>query len=45
VDICKAVSLLPQSQPFETKQQLNDEAEEFVRRVSQIVEEPIGDGS
>ncbi|KAI4732297.1 hypothetical protein E4T50_17119 [Aureobasidium sp. EXF-12298] len=36
VDICKAVGLLPQPQPISTKQQLNREAEEFVKGIQAV---------
>jgi hypothetical protein len=41
VDICRAVGLLPQPQPIQTRQQLNDEAERFVKGISQIVADKI----
>ncbi|KAG9513247.1 hypothetical protein KCU93_g10112, partial [Aureobasidium melanogenum] len=41
VDIRRAVSLLPQPQPIQTKQQLNEEAEDFVKGVSRIIEDKI----
>jgi hypothetical protein len=41
VDICRAVSLPPQSQSIQIKQQLNDEAERFVKGISQIVADKI----
>jgi hypothetical protein len=41
VDIRKAVARLPQFQPIQTKQQLDDRAEEFVHGVSKIIEDKI----
>ena len=40
-DISRAVSLLPQPQLIQTRQQLNDEAERFVKGISQIVADKI----
>jgi cell division septum initiation protein DivIVA len=41
VNIRRAVSLLPQPQSIQTRQQLNDEAERFVKGISQIVADKI----
>jgi hypothetical protein len=41
VNICRAVSLLPQPQTVQTKQQLNDRTEDFVKGVSRIIADKI----
>jgi hypothetical protein len=41
VDIRRAVGLLPQPRSIQTKQQLNDEAKDFVKGVSRVITDKI----